>query len=238
MDILKTFFQTALLDPLKVLGNNFLALLPNLLPMALILIGSITLAWVCAQVVERLLRMLRIDTLCHRIGITSALIRGGVKADPSFLTGRIVYWVLLGFGCIAALAVLHLEPVNKFTESLLAYIPHFLTALLIVIAGFFLSNFISQAVLIAAVNAGLPPARLLAACTRWGIQLLAMAMALEQLGIAETIVVVGFGIAFGGIVLSAAIAFGLGAKDLAKDFLEKRLSERAKKESSDDLHHL
>ncbi|NKB82394.1 MAG: hypothetical protein GKS05_11000 [Nitrospirales bacterium] len=238
MNILETFFQTALLEPLEVLGHDLLALLPNLLAMALILIMSITLAWICAQVVERLLRMIRIDALCQRIGITSALARGGVKVDPSFLTGRIMYWILLGLGVIAALAVLHLEPVNKFTESLLAYIPHFLTALLIVIAGFLLSNFISQAVLIAAVNAGLPPARLLAAFTRWGIQLVAIAMALEQLGIAETIVVVGFGIAFGGIVLAAALAFGLGARDLAKDLLEKRLSDRVRKESQDDLHHL
>jgi hypothetical protein len=78
----------------------------------------------------------------------------------------------------------------------------------------------------------------LAALTRWGIQLAAVAMALEQLGIAETIVVVGFGLTFGGLVLAAALAFGLGAKDLAKDFLEQRLSHRGKNDESDDLRHL
>ena len=93
--------------------------------------------------------------------------------------------------------------------------PHLVTAGLILVAGWLLSNFVSQAVLIAAVNAGLPPARLVATCSRWGIQLLAVAMALEQLGIAQNIVVVGFGITLGGLVMAGAIAFGLGAKDLA-----------------------
>jgi uncharacterized membrane protein YdjX (TVP38/TMEM64 family) len=108
----------------------------------------------------------------------------------------------------------------------------------ILLAGYFLSNFTSQAVLIAAVNAGLPPARLIASTARWGILLLAGAMALEQLGIAQHIVVVGFGITWGGVVLAAAIAFGLGGKDLAKEFLERRVAGRSRSDMTDDLRHL
>jgi uncharacterized membrane protein YdjX (TVP38/TMEM64 family) len=63
-------------------------------------------------------------------------------------------------------------------------------------------------------------------------------MALEQLGIAQHIVVVGFGITWGGIVLAGAIAFGLGAADLAKEFVERRLVARSKSsKTDDDLHH-
>ena len=238
MEFFQTFFQTAFLEPLKILGRDLLSLLPNFLAMGALLLSGVVLAWISAKMVERLLRVIRIDLLCERVGLTSALARGGVKAAPSFLAGRIVFWIVLGLGVIAGLAVLNLDPVNRFTESLFAYIPYFLTGLFIVIVGFLLSNFVSRAVLIAAVNAGLPPARMLAACTRWGIQIATIAMALEQLGIAETIVVVGFGIAFGGVVLAAAIAFGLGAKDLAKDFLERRFANRSGGGSPDDLRHL
>jgi hypothetical protein len=62
-------------------------------------------------------------------------------------------------------------------------------------------------------------------------------MALEQLGIAQHIVVVGFGITWGGIVLAGAIAFGLGAADLAKEFLGRRLGDRSKSGTTDDLRH-
>ena len=238
MEWFEPFFQKALLEPIKALGQQLLSLLPNVVGMGIILVIGLILAWLCGQAVERFLRVIRMDILMQRMGLTVALARGGVKASPSFLAGRMFFWIVLSLGVVAALAVLRLDPVNKFTESLLAFFPYIVTSLFIVVGGFLLSNFVSQGVLIAAVNAGLPPARLLAACTRWGIQLAAIAMALEQLGIAENIVVVGFGIAFGGVVLAAAIAFGLGAKDLAKDVLEQRFSTRQKSDSSDDLRHL
>ena len=161
----------------------------------------------------------------------------GVKTDPSRLIGRSIYWTVIVFASIAALGPLNLNPINQFAQSLLAYMPHLVTAAVILLAEYFLSNFISQAVLIAAVNAGLPPARLIAACSRWGLQVLAGAMALEQLGIAQHIVVVGFGITWGGIVLAGAIAFGLGAADLAKGLLERRLVAQSKSSMVDDLHH-
>ncbi|RMH02995.1 MAG: hypothetical protein D6704_13235 [Nitrospirae bacterium] len=238
MELLETFIQTAVLEPLQIMGSRLLAFVPNLLAMVVILLIGVFLSWLGAHLVERILRVLRIDPLSQRLGLTAALVRGGVKIPPSMLAGRIVYWVIMSLSIVAALTVLRWEPVNKLTESLFAYIPYFLTALFIIAGGFLLSNFVAQAVLIAAVNASLPPARLLASCTRWGIQLAAIAMALEQLGIAETIVVVGFGIAFGGVVLATAIAFGLGAKDLAKSFLERRFSPHPEERSQDDLRHL
>src|SRR2546422_885216 len=139
-----------------------------------------------------------------------------------------------------------LEPLATLGKTVVALLPNVLAMLIIFsvglgaawAAGYLLSNFVSQAVLIAAVNAGLPPARMVAACSRWGVQLIAVAMALEQLGIARNIVVVGFGITLGGVVLAAAIAFGLGAKDLAREFLERMLSDKPRDRMPDDLKHL
>ena len=231
------FFNQTLLGPLELLGHQVLTLLPNVLAMSIILLGGLLTAWVFGSIVERLLRMIGFDHLCDRLGMNAALLRGGVKTDPSRLVGRSIYWTVIVLASIAALGALNLTPINRFAQSLLAYVPHLVTAAVILLAGYFLSNFVSQAVLIAAVNAGLPPARLIATCSRWGIQALAGAMALEQLGIAQHIVVVGFGITWGGIVLAGAIAFGLGSADLAKEFLERRLVARSKSSTVDDLHH-
>ena len=231
------FINQALLGPLELLGRQVLTELPYVLAMGIILLGGFFTAWVFCSLAERLFRMIGFDHLCDRLGVNAALLRGGVKTDPSRLIGRGIYWTVIVLASIAALGALNLTPINQFAQSLLAYVPHLVTAAVILLAGYFLSNFISQAVLIAAVNAGLPPARLIATCSRWGIQVLAGAMALEQLGIAQHIVVVGFGITWGGIVLAAAIAFGLGAADLAKGFLERRLVARSKSSTVDDLHH-
>jgi hypothetical protein len=232
------FWERGLLTPLTLLVRQVLAVLPNVLAMSIIFVAGLVVAWTASQTLERLLRVVGLDRLCDRLGVTSALLRGGVKTDPSRLVGQAAYWIVMIFATVAALGALNLQPINDVAKSFLAYVPHLVTAALILIAGWLLSNFLSQAVLIAAVNAGLPPARLVAACSRWGIQLLAVAMALEQLGIAQNIVVVGFGITLGGIVLAGAIAFGLGAKDLAKDYIERGLSIRSRDRAPDDLRHL
>lgn len=235
---MREFWETALLGPLESLGMKILALLPNVLAMGIIMTVGLAAAWVAGYLVERVLRVIGLDHFCDRAGVNAALARGGVKTDPSRLVGRAAQWVVVTVAVIAALGALNLQPINQFAQSFLAYLPHLFTAALILLGGYLLSNFVSQAVLIAAVNAGLPPARMLAACSRWGVQVIAVAMALEQLGIAERVVVVGFGIVLGGVVLAAAIAFGLGAKDLAKEFLERGISGRPHDRHPDDLRHL
>lgn len=232
------FLEKALLAPMEQLGRQVITVLPSILAMLIIIGLGLVVAWALGHAVERLLRVVRLDHLCNRLGINAALARGGVKSDPSHIAGRAAYWTVVAFAAVAGLGALNLQPINQFAKSLLAYIPHIFTASVVVVVGYLLSNFISQGVLIAAVNAGLPPARLIAAMSRWGVQLFAVAMALEQLGIAQNVVVVGFAIAFGGIVFAAGLAFGLGGKDLAKEYLERSLVGRGQDRVPDDLRHL
>jgi hypothetical protein len=206
--------------------------------MIILLLAGLGVAWGIGHLMERLLRVIGLDPICARIGLTAMLLRGGMKTDPSYIIGRITYWLIVMFAITASLGALNLTPINEAARSLLSYLPHVVTAAVIGIAGYLISNFVSQAVLIAAVNAGIPPARWVAVGTRWGIQLLAIAMALEQLGIARHIVVVGFGISWGGLVLAAALALGLGGQELAKDFLKRRLGGHSRAQVNEDLRHL
>jgi hypothetical protein len=89
------------------------------------------------------------------------------------------------------------------------------------------ANFVSQGLLIAAVNAGIPEARVLARAAHWGVLLFACATALTHLGIGKEMVLVAFGITFGGLVLALALAFGLGGRVLARDILARRLRRDA-----------
>jgi hypothetical protein len=235
---MKEFWETALVGPLTEVGKSALDFLPSLLAMVIILTVGLLLAWAAGHLVERLLRVIGLDALSNRLGFSAALARGGVKSEFSHIAGLGAYWLVVIFAVMAGLGVLNLEPLNQFARTLLAYLPHLFTAAVILVVGYLLANFISRAVLIAAVNAGLPPARMLAAFSRWGVQLVAIAMALEQLGIAETVVVVGFALLMGGVVLAGAIAFGLGAKELAKEYLERRLAFKHEERKGDDLRHL
>jgi len=63
-------------------------------------------------------------------------------------------------------------------------------------------------------------------------------MVFEVLGVAKETMLITFGIAFGAVMLSLAIAFGMGGKDVAREFLEKRLVTGKKEEKEDELSPL
>jgi len=99
---------------------------------------------------------------------------------------------------------------------------------------------LSRAVLLAAVNANFPSPRLLSVSIRSIVIIFVLSMAFEEVGVAEETMLVAFGIAFGATMLGLAIAFGTGGKDLARQFLEKRLVRGNSKDEGkeDDLSPL
>ena len=66
-------------------------------------------------------------------------------------------------------------------------------------------------------------ARLLSIGVKWLVLVLAGAMALDHLGIGRQILLLAFGILFGGIVLALALAVGLGSKEMVSRSLERQI---------------
>jgi hypothetical protein len=99
--------------------------------------------------------------------------------------------------------------------------------------GLVVANFLSRAALLAAVNAGYASPKALSWSIRFVIWILSITMALEELSVARETVIAAFSIVFGALMLGLAIAFGLGGQDLARQFLERNLSDN-KKEKTDE----
>lgn len=78
--------------------------------------------------------------------------------------------------------------------------------------------------------------RLIAGAVRVMVMMLAAVIALEQLRIGQAAILITFAILFGGIVVAAAIAFGLGARDLAKEWLQAKMKPHEPEEEV--FHHL
>jgi small-conductance mechanosensitive channel len=91
-----------------------------------------------------------------------------------------------------------------------------------------IANFLSRAALLASVNAGQRSPKLLSWSIRFVIWILAISMALEELGLARQTVIAAFSIVFGASMLGLAIAFGLGGQDLARRALERHLGDTQK----------
>ena len=234
---MKGLWKTAFIDPLREFLGQVGAFMPHLLVMIVILTLGILSGWGIKSMIFRLLMAIKFDQICGRMGLSQTLSKGGVRETPSHLVSRVVYWSIILIFLMFGLGALNLKPVDQFVTQVFSYLPHLLVAIVILIVGFLLANFFGRATLIAAVNAQVTQARLLARAVRLAIILFALAMAFEQLGIAKTVIVAAFSIIFGGVVLALAIAFGLGARDAAKEFIEQRL-KRNQHQKEEDFSHL
>jgi Mechanosensitive ion channel, conserved TM helix len=117
------------------------------------------------------------------------------------------------------------------------FLPQLLAALVILVLGYLVGVFLQRATLLAAVNAALPRARVLAAAVQGLVLLFTAAMALEQVGIGRSIVLAAFSVAFGSVGLAVALAFGYAARDYARSVLERHLSG-ADREGLGEISHL
>ena len=131
---------------------------------------------------------------------------------------------------------LKVPALEELLQKFFLYLPDLFVAALLIIIGYILGNFLGRATLIASVNAGVKFSRLLAKGVKAVVLLFACVMALEQLGIGRSSVIVAFTILFGGFVFALSLSFGLGGKDIAKHYLEEKVEGGTKEK--DDLTHI
>ena len=235
---MRTFWGRVVLGPLRDLGQRALASISSLLGiLALILLGLIV-GWIAKEIIYRTLRALRFDRLCDRLGVGLVVERTGLARSISYLAGQIVQGLIILTALLAGLNGLGTPLTRNLVERFFIYVPHILAGLLVLIVGALVSRFLGRSVLIAAVNAQLPSARLLAGVTRFFVMTLSVVAALDEVGISRMTIIVTFAILFGGLVTAAAIAFGLGARDLAHDLLQSQFFPRKPPAVEDPIRHL
>jgi hypothetical protein len=220
--------KQALADSTAHFLTRFASLLPGLAALILALLVSFILAWILATIVRRLLTSLHFDERLGRWGFAS-LAEWSPLNSPTRLLSRSLAALVIVSGFLIGIAAFDLEWTYLFVQSILAYIPNVLAACLVLLIGNVIARFLARSVLIGAVNLNLQYARFLSVGVKWLVIVLSFAMALEHLRIAPGVVELAFGILFGGIVLSMALAVGLGSKE----FVSKSLEPDAKKASSD-----
>ncbi len=220
--------------------NAALEMALHILPKILGMVIIVAVGWVIAMIVKIILRhalkLVKFNVLCDNVGATQML----TKADlppPTELLSRLVFWVTWATFLMLGINTLGLVVLQEQTSRLFLYVPQIFVALLILLIGILLANFVSRAVLLGMVNANVPSARLLSNAVRTFIVILTVAMALEHVALAKSVVLIAFSIAFGAVMLGLAIAFGLGGRDVARRFLERQFTEDAKGEK-DEISHL
>jgi hypothetical protein len=229
--------ETVLNASWQQLGNELSTTLPNALASALIFVLGGLVGVVAGRLTGWLLTRARIDHGATRLGIMSPLARVGVSSLAT-LVGRVVQWTIIGVALIPALYSLDARVASDLVGRSLLYLPHLVVAVVMLWIGFVLSRFLSRGVLIAAVNARMRAASLIAGATRSAVMLVATAVAFEHLGIGRATVLTAFAILFGGVTLAAALAVGLGSQDLVRRWLDEQINARATAKEDDPIRHV
>jgi hypothetical protein len=229
--------KQALVDSTARFLTRFANLLPGLAALIIALLLSVVLAWILAAIVRRVLASLHFDERLGQWGFSS-LAEWSPMNSPTRLISRSVAALVMISGFLIGIAAFDLDWTYLFVQKMFAYIPDVLAALLVLLVGNVLARFLARSVLIGAVNLNLQYARLLSIGVKWIVIVLAFAMALEHLRIAPGIVELAFGILFGGIVLTLALAVGLSSKDLIGKSLERDVKKASTEPVEDPLRHL
>lgn len=219
---------------------NFLQSVVLYLPRVLATLSIVIAGWLIAAVLRVVtrwaLRWLRFDALTERIGL-AAVLRSADLPPASVVAGSVVFWlVFVGF-LLSGIDVLGLTALQGLVSGFGAFVPRLIVALAILAVGFVVANFAWRATLLAAVNARMASPRLISNAVRLLILVLAVAMALEQIAVAQTVVLTAFAIAFGAVMMGLAIALGIGGAGLARRFLEQQFPERPQSDP-DQVSHL
>jgi hypothetical protein len=187
------------------------------LPQLALALGFLMAGFAIAKMIER-----GTDVALHRIGfdrwmreggVTEALERAGTRLDPSSVIAKLVFWTVMLLVILLAANALGVAAVSVLFAELLAYIPHVIAAVIVLVIGVLLGEFVKDLVMASA--GGLSTGPTLARAAKAAVILLAVFMALEQLDIAQDIVLVFFIAVVGAAALAGGIAFGLGGQEVA-----------------------
>lgn len=215
--------------------------LPRFLEMLIIVVVGWMIAFLLKTIFRSLLKITRFDKLSEHTGATQ-LLRGAALPSLGELVSRFVFWVAwLGF-ILLGINVLGVVGIEEHVASFFGFLPRLFAAFLILFFGLLAASFFSRAALLSAVNADLPSPRLIHWVVRTMIILFVVSMAFEELGLGSRTMIVAFSLTFGSLMLGLALAFGLGGKDLARRYLERRFARESpgeeNREREDELSPL
>ena len=207
------------------LVRMFADFLPRLVVMLVIVVVGLLVAYVLKTVLRAVLHVTKLDRLSEEAG-ASRFLRMAALPSMTELLSRSLFWVTWCGFILVGISILGVAGLQEQISRLFLLLPAIFVAILVLFLGLVTANFLSRAALLAAVNAGYPSPKLLSWSVRFVIWALAISMALEQVGVARQTVIAAFSIVFGAFMLGLAIAFGLGGRELARDFLERSLGDK------------
>jgi hypothetical protein len=207
--------------------------LPGALAFVTLVAGALVLALLVRFAVRRLLHGIDFDRRAELLGLAAG--EWAPSRSATALIASLAYWMVIGLGLLLGFTALDATLPSQFAIAVLQYVPHLVAALVILVVGGIVARFLARAVLIGAVNMGVQHARFLSLAVKWLVLIVTAAMALDHVGIGRTVLLLAFGLLFGGVMLAAALAVGLGARDVVSRAFDRQAQGAAPPDTIDHV---
>jgi hypothetical protein len=197
--------------------------LPALVGAAVILLTGYFLARQIQRWADDTLKRVDFNRVAAAGGLDEAVGRTGSRLDPIRATAKLIFWLVMLVVILLATTALGLESINEMFGTMLAFIPTLIAAIVIVILGMVVGEFVRGLILASAGSvAGVPT---LAKMAKGAVILISLFMALQQVGVAAEIVTATFTLILGAVALAVGLAFGLGNRELAGEITRRWYEE-------------
>ena len=204
-----------------ILTASFVMIAPlvvNLLAALVLLVIGLLIARGLGALTTFIFKLIQLDLGAKQIGLEAVLQKGQIKKTLSELLGSLVYWVVVFVALVVVFGVFGL-PIEGALIKIFAYMGVVLLAALILGVGVLLAGAVSSLVRVIMSNLGLAEAKTVARVIYYVVVVFTFIAALAELGVSPEVFIPQLGVIIGAFGLAAAIAFGLGCKDMAADFL-------------------
>lgn len=218
--VLAADFGTQLSNSFGHAVDVLFAFIPALIGALIILLIGVIVARVVRAIIVRLLGAVHFDQIMQRTGIPGLLERGGVRTDIAGFVAGLIYWFIFLIFLVAAANALGVPTITAIVTSIVLFLPNVLVAVVILIIGSLIANFVSGIVRSSMTTTNIKGSGLIAGLVRYAILAFVVIMALDQIGVGAAIVQTLFACVAGGLTLALAIAFGFGGRDTAKDIVD------------------
>lgn len=217
------------LEALQSAWRGFLLFLPRLIGALFVLTIGWFLAIGLGKLVAGILKQLRFNRIFERASWKEALQKAELKVNPSEFIGAICKWILIIVFLLASVEILGFVQFADFLKSVVAWLPNLIVASAIFVVTVIVTDILEKVLKTSVKKMGVGYAGFLGVAIRWAIYIFAGLAILLQLGVTPSIIdtlIKGF---VGMITLALGLAFGLGGKEAAAQFIvdiREKISER------------
>ncbi len=200
---------------------RFVSFLPALIGAVIILIVGWFIAGLLANLIERGLKAIGLERAVAHSGIGDFVERSGTKMSISGVIATLVKYFIFLIFVQAAANVIGIPQLTEIINRIILFIPNVIVAMAIIVIGSVIAKFLSGLVRSSVSELGVGNPNLLATLTNYIVIGFAVIAAIDQLGIAATLVntlLIGL---IGSVALAIGLAFGLGGRDVAAQLTQK-----------------